>query len=670
VPSLHSLHQQAIAAIDQKKFALATKAARKAAKLAPEDAYTLNLLGVCLQSDGKTAEAERCFRKALACNASVYGPQYHLGCMEAARGNLREAKVLFAAATALQPDDFNAWQRLGAACRELEDHAEAVTAFHTCTQLRPKAWHAWINLALSQQSTQDLHAATASIDHARSHAPGSVEVLMAAATIAREQQDEDKALKLLAEVRQLDPTNAVALAELAILLAGSDATAAASTKAEALRMLKAQPHHLRQVARAFQRAKDYTTAADLFAYALFQSPDDALLRLSHALCLVDSGNELAAIPHLTKLTQTHPQLPEPYVNLGQLRKKEGKAAEAEQLFRNAWELDPDCGTAPWNLSLTLLGRGALAEGWDLYHYRWHTKVAKDGAYGRRFSIPHAFDAGGIEGKRLLIWREQGVGDEVMFASVINDAINAAQSVTFECSPRYTALFQRSFPQATVVPDPTLTPTQPQTDYSGFDCHCAIADLPRLFRRSAHNFPASPYIVADPQRAQHFNSWLQSIPGQLKVGISWRSGVYTPERARRHFYTRLDQWDPILQLQDLTFVNLLYGDCSEEIATTEERLSCRIHQPPDLDLRDDLDGLFALLSTLDVVISAQSSIIDSAGSLGITTLAWLPPNSIYRLTEQPGKCLWYPSVRIIDRGWYDPWEPTIQQTANILKQYIT
>jgi hypothetical protein len=221
----------------------------------------------------------------------------------------------------------------------------------------------------------------------------------------------------------------------------------------------------------------------------------------------------------------------------------------------------------------------------------------------------------------------------MFSSCYADLIARAGHVIIECDPRLVGLFARSFPTATVraaggAPD-------------DFDVHVAAGSLPLHLRRALADFPARPgWLVPDPGRVASLRARIAALgPGPV-VGIAWRSGLITPERAG--LYTQLADWGPVFAAPGVRFVNLQYDDCAAELAAAGARFGVTVHRWPDLDLRNDLEGAAALTASLDLVLTAGTSVAEMAGALGVPVWRfgacgeWTALGAAVRP--------WYPSMR--------------------------
>lgn len=266
-------------------------------------------------------------------------------------------------------------------------------------------------------------------------------------------------------------------------------------------------------------------------------------------------------------------------------------------------------------SFPVLSMGDLNKGWDLYEKGFEINNVR-GRNPRRKFINPKWNGEKLNGKRLLIWREQGLGDEVLFFSQLEKIIPLCENIIVECTDRLVNLFKNSFPNCTIRNDPGLNEwvNPSQTDY---DFHISVGALPRLFTSNGSNLHRSPgYLKPNPELKKRFASELIKYKGKKLIGITWRSGNLKEER--NIHYTALSDWKNILQIPNVQFVNLQYGDCSLEISSVKEHFGVDIINFPYLDIKNDLDSLAGLIANLDQVISISSFTAAFAPALGIKT----------------------------------------------------
>ncbi len=317
-------------------------------------------------------------------------------------------------------------------------------------------------------------------------------------------------------------------------------------------------------------------------------------------------------------------------------------------------------------SAALLQKGLLREGWTEYEQRLDGDPPL-----RRWGGTPVWDGSSFDGQTLLVYREQGIGDELMFASCLPDVFDLAGTngrVIIESDPRLVQLLSRSFPLAEVRAN-SDTGTAPK-DVSppvcdDADIAVAIGSLAHHLRNSLDKFRTAPngYLFTSEELVARWSDRLSAIGSGPYVGISWRSMVRTAER--RLEYSRLQEWESILTIPGIQFVLLQYDNCEREVFDAEQQFGIRIHQWRDLDLRNDFDNIAALMKNLDLVIAPRSAVTMLAGAIGAPTIAignegdW----SECGTTQLP----WFTSVECINRNVRQPWKVVLNAAAQRIER---
>jgi tetratricopeptide (TPR) repeat protein len=361
--------------------------------------------------------------------------------------------------------------------------------------------------------------------------------------------------------------------------------------------------------------------------------DEALETLQHAIAL--SG-----------------EMPGAHSNIGVVLSQLGRFDESLGHFDRAIELDPDNAQLHAYRGYVMLASGNLVGAWD----EWDRGLeggprGKDRTTGvPRWSIDD-------KDSRVLVYREQGVGDEIMFASCYDDILATAREVVIECEPRLTPLFARSFPTA-VVRERSHDVWGRETMHD-FDHSIPAGTLPRIFRRNIEDFPERRAVLkADPERVAQWRERLREAGPPPYIGISWRSKIQTAER--RLEYTRLEEWGELFAVPNVTWVNLQYDKCERELHDAEEQFGVQIHRWESLDLMNDFDEVAALMSALDLVVSARNAVAMLGGALNIDTLTFTGRNSWADLGTD--HLPWLPALQLIHREPNGEWAPVLTAAA--------
>ena len=419
-------------------------------------------------------------------------------------------------------------------------------------------------------------------------------------------------------------------------------------------------------------------AIDVLKPAIQRSPANALLWNSLGAVLAEDGDHATAEIFFTEATRLDPGFFKARYNLANALVDRGAVAEGlEHLdaVLPAAKAEDDRQMMRLARATTLLAVGRLAEGWDEYEARLHPQFADTVHFV--IDRPQWSPGDDLAGKSLLVVGEQGLGDEILFANALPDVIQrlgAAGKLTIAVEPRLAPLFARSFPQATVGGHHTVLHGGRAVrllpfleDASGIDLWTPIGSLLREFRREASAFPDRPaFLAADAGRVAHWRDQLAALPAGPKVGLLWKSG--TGRGARHRYFSAFEQWAPVLRQSDVTFVNLQYGDCAEELAWVRRELGVEIWTPPGIDLKQDLDDVAALSCALDLVVGFSNATFNIAAACGAP--AWLitTPGAWPRLGS-PDRYPWYPQARVFAPETYGDWDTAMAEVAEALAGFV-
>jgi ADP-heptose:LPS heptosyltransferase len=317
------------------------------------------------------------------------------------------------------------------------------------------------------------------------------------------------------------------------------------------------------------------------------------------------------------------------------------------------------------LATTQFLAGDLQRAWHEYEWRWKCARFKKRPVAAAAIAP-TWEGTSLSGKTLLVYGEQGIGDEVMFASCLPELIEQSAKCIVACESRLVPLFRRSFPTALVCSIDKLQQDIAKQQLGAVDFQIAAGSVPKLTRRALSDFPTdSHFLKADEDRARSFRERLDSLGPGRKIGISWKGGATSEERRRRS--SSLLSWSSLLELPDAQFVSLQYGDCEEELEEVRRSVGAPIVNWSDVDPLRDVDGCFALVAALDVVVTIDNSTLHFAGALGIPTfgLVSFPSSSYWRWFGDSRESVWYPNVQLIRRRYPAEWNSVLEQVAREL-----
>ena len=344
-----------------------------------------------------------------------------------------------------------------------------------------------------------------------------------------------------------------------------------------------------------------------------------------ALAYQKSGQREKAREFFEKSVDCENPTPEALTNYSGVFIEAGEPQKCIDLCERAIKGNPNLPIAHWNLALALLGEGRWDRAWD--EHEWGLKPNSLREDRSVLDIP-AWD--GTPGKTVTVYGEQGLGDEIMFASMLPDLMKT-NTVIIECHKRLETLFKKSFPGVAVYgtrEDMEVSwPLDHQIDY-----RLAIGSLGKFYRRSRESFPGTPYLKADPlPRGEKF-----------RVGISWKGGGAKMGRVQKRSIP-LTWWKPILNVPNIEFVSLQYGIGKEEDLDVMDALGYEVKRPPEADAKDYYDTA-RLVASCDLVITINTSVVHLAGALGVPCWSMTPAFPAWRY-QNKGGMPWYKSVRL-------------------------
>ncbi|GAB4142552.1 MAG: hypothetical protein Tsb009_12910 [Planctomycetaceae bacterium] len=628
---------------------------QKAVQFAPEFAGGHFNLAMAFQQTGKFDEAKWEFQLAVENDPTMTEAYLHLGRLFQSNGNLQAASQCLEKAVDLQPLNPDCLFSL-AEVRIVEQRVEdAENLLRKTLRLAPE--HQPARLAFNSLlgiSTDELNSLM-KVEENVSHCM-TIDKLSQQATLFERIACYDRAAKCYERIVQKDASEGRSQFWL-----GRDAIERGSLQEAVTFLLKAAEVlpdeleirlHLGNVLADLGRYED---AIEHASHATRIAPDSAVAWYALGNLLREVERYLETVECYQKALTCNSKFHEARHNLGIVLRSLGRNEEAVQCFDELIARNSTDATAHLQRALTWLAMGKLTSGWDEYEWRWQAE-----AMPRVFSCSE-WRGEPLQEKTLLVYAEQGIGDEIQFASCLPEVISLAKTCIVECDRRLVPLFARSFPDAKIV----ARPVSQEKVTREIDYVIATGSLPRQLRRSFTQFPQrEKFLQADRQRISKWRSRFQSLPGSFHVGISWKGG--TKPEAKRSRSTELRNWQPVLRLPNVNFVNLQYGNVQTELENCSHELDVVIHDWPDEDVFNDLDGLAARIAALDLVISTDNLTVHLAGALGVPTWVLLPFAADFRWMQGTARSPWYSSVQLLRQQKPGDWKPVFEAVSTVLK----
>jgi tetratricopeptide (TPR) repeat protein len=700
---------------------------RRILAIDPAHAPALHLLGTLAREVGRLDVAAETIRKAIAIDPRKAAYHSNLGAVLQAQSRLDEAAACYEAALALSPQLAEAHMNLGTVLHAQGLPEQAAARLRCALALKPNLAEAHMNLGNALQAQGRLAEALASHQRALRLRPDFAEACFNCGNIQQAQGKFDEAVASYRRALELRPAMPEAHANLGNALEAQqriDEAAACYERAIALKADYAEAHYNLGNAR---QAQDLLAEAEAcYRRALDLKPQlaEAHYNLGNTLQMQERLEDAAAC--FAKAIAARPGYAQAHYNLGCVRQQQGRAADALPHLETAVALQPANGEARFGLALAQLQCADFANGWANYEARWQSK---DHDTPRRAYTQPLWDGQPVPVGRLLLWSEQGVGDEIMFASLIPEAIRTGSRIVLECDPRLQPLFARSFPQVEVLaraetaadpaparalsgqngpnvtgPDVTgpgltrwavqdlrrgATPHGPQlslVSQEGAQNHAPrrvfgdlftnriasqlpTGSLPRIFRSAASAFAGQPphYLKAHPGERDRFRD--RYCDGRPLIGLAWRTRNQKTGRKRSVPLTDLL---PLLAERGLRWISLQYGDfdlLEQEVSQAGLGLPAHLLMDRTVNQFASIDRFASQVAALDHVVCIDNSTAHLAAALGHSVSLLLPYAADWRWKSGERTTPWYPSVQIFRQAVPGEWATVVEEVRGALRHRV-
>ncbi len=580
---------------------------------------------LALFNDGRHNEAESQARLLLEKYPDFGFVWKVLGASLKAQG--KNALPALQKAIELLPDDAEAHSNLGLALADLGQFENAVLNYRLALGIDPNLAAAHFNLGNVLKSLGQLDDAAASYRKAVQIKPDFVDAHNNLGNILKDLGQLDDAADSYRKVLEIKPD----LAEVHCILGN-----------------------------VLIELGQFDNAAASHARTVALQPDCAEMHFNLGNAFRGLGQLSDAVASYGRALEIKPDLLDAYLNLGFTLREMGQLGNALDYYRRALEINPDYAEIRNNFGIALLHNGDFESGWQHYRARC-SPTLKRGIVSKPL-LPFAqWQGEPLKGKSILIWREQGLGDEIQFCRYIPLLKSlGASRITLVCKPALQELL------ATLEGVDVLHPMERASGPPELhDFWTLMLDIPFHLGTRLNNIPANiPYLAANPARVEQVAAQLTDMEG-IKIGLCWKGNAGYAADAQRSF--DLARLLPLFQVPGTRFFSLQPGTRAEFLVATG---------PSGVDLGHEIDAVgppfqetAALIMKLDLVITCDTSIGHLAAALGKPVWVLLPFVSDWRWMEQREDSPWYPNTRLFRQSKRGDWPSLIDCVAERLRAVI-
>jgi tetratricopeptide (TPR) repeat protein len=570
--------------------------------------------------------------------------------------NLDTAKLYLYQASKFQPKNPEVLRLLGVTAGMGGNHSEALDYFEQLIKLKPKSAIAFSNKGNALQGLKCYEDALMCYDKAISLEPTYHEVFNNKGNALQRLKRYEDALMCYDKAISLEPTYHEAFSNKGNALQELRCYEDALICYDKALLLQPSYHEaLRNKGHALQELKCYEDALICYDLALSLQPtyQEAYINKAYVLKVLKKYDE--ALKNYDKALALNNSSTNAFSGKAQVHFDLKKLTHAREFYRQALTIDSDDAIANYGLGNLELSQLNFSDGWRGYEYRW----TSEGFDSPPLVTIKPSWLGAAQQGSLLVWSEQGIGDQILYSSMLNELAEFCQRNVISLDKKLLPIFRRSFPNYEFInkEDPISEDI--------YEEHIPIGSLGGIFRNSLEDFQRAhhPYIFDDVARTQSIRS-RSDFKNKITCGVSWGSSNWKVGDDKS---IPIQDLYPILKMNNIEFVNLQYGDTKRTLLRVKEEIGKKILNLDEIDLFKDVDGALSIIAACDIVVTSSNSTAHLAGALGKETLL-LVPYSVGRFWywhAVDGKSIWYPSVKVFEQEHQGDWSAPV----NAVKQYL-
>ncbi len=392
------------------------------------------------------------------------------------------------------------------------------------------------------------------------------------------------------------------------------------------------------------------------AYDISKKNVSTLINLANVLSLQD--DILGAVKYYNEALILEPNNQEIISNLAICYCRDNKEKEAKKFYDKAIKIDPYDYKLMYAYCTLQLKLNNFDKSWKLFDSR--LLIEKNRQKLNNFDLVKNYLFNNLKlnnNDRLLVLREQGIGEEILFSSIYPEIINKFENIKIEADKRLVSIFNRSFGKNIFVEDGYYSKN---SSVSNFNKVIYAGSLIKLFRKKKSDFNNGHYLTAKKDIVNKYKEKLSVHKDKLKIGISWKSVVNIYGSLKS---LSIKDFEPFFN-KERVIINLQYGDIDSDKKYILNQ-SKHLEVFSELDLFSDIEACMGLLKNLDLFITVSNSTAHFAGALGVPTILICPKKSstYYYWDTQSGSSVWYKNMKVLGL------EKSINETIEIINNIL-
>ena len=643
------------------RYALTTDTGEK---IDSNNADLYNIAGICAITLGDNERAEYYWRQTIRLNPEASEAYFNLGLLCARSQRDEEAEQFYQKTISIDPRNVGAHNNLGLIFVKQKQEENAEYCYRQAIALNPGNSEAHANLGVllaglkRDDEAEQCYRKAIALNHDNAEAYSNLGVLLAS------HKQNDEAEECYRKAIALNPCNAAAYSNLGISLAShkqNDEAEECYRKAIALDPVNSEAYT--NLGLVLENQKREEEAEQCQRKAVNLNPGSAEIHSNLANLLANRhGGSLEAEDHYLQAIALSPGSVFPYSNFGVFLTNQKRDNEAEHRFRQALTIDPCYQLARLNLGFLLLSQGRFDEGWIHHEARYNPGLPDSGVPLPNLPFPK-WQGESLKGKSLLVWLEQGLGDEIQFCRYLPQMKKklGVHHITYVCKSPLKSLMETLHGVDTVIAFNELV-----SDIQHHDYWTLPMSIPLYWKGDTGTFPARiPYLKTLPERIAYWKPRL--LDDGFRVGLVWRGNAKHNNDEDRSL-PGLSALAPLWTVPGVQFVSLQMG-LGDDNAHNPPQGQPLLHLSFDIA---DFSDTAAILDQLDLLICVDTAIAHLAGALGKACWVLLPAyRTDWRWLRDRSDSPWYPGVmRLFRQTSRGDWTPVIEDVRKMLVRAVS
>ena len=587
----------------QNKLDEAEKNILKALQLNPRFELAFINLGAIYLDQKKIDNALKYTQKALKINPNSSKALVNLANINAFQSNLKSAEIFLKKSLAIDKNDENTYYNLASILFKQERYEEAKKNIKKALDIRSDLEKIYLLYTGILSNLNDNKEAEIICEKGLIALPGSIGLLFNLAHTKYEKKEFQEALELINKVikKKKDHARAYLLKGTILKNLGKLEESILSTrKSIEINSEFAEGHH------------------------------------NLSTSIRETNNLEEAEFHARKAIELNKKCDESYLSLASILRLQMRIKEGIFALRESIDLNPNNPASHYNLSHLLLKSKEFKEGWKEYEWRWKRNKIENPFQDKYQNNTKQWEPK-YRGK-VLLWAEQGIGDEITFGSLIPDLYKKVEKLIVHMDKRLIPLFKRSLNKNIDFRDKDEVINAKEYDYQ-----IAMGSVPQYLRQDIESFKSynKDLLKCDRSKSKSFRELIKAKDSEKIIGISWRSS----SKSMNNKSYSIEEFITNINAPNVKFVNLQYGDVKEEIDLIKSKYNIEIQEIDTIDKFNNIDDLAALIDSCDSIVSIENITAYLAGALGKECKLILSNTDSCYNSYEDSNSIWFPSIKL-------------------------